>query len=447
MKIKRLEIKNIGMIADETIECNKPLLIFYGEVRQGKTTILNAVRWVCGGSYPADIIRHGQKEASITLEFDDGSLSRSWYIAKDGSTKSRPIALIRHGKPVREPTEAIKALLNPFMLNQDYLRNMSEPERRRLLVQLFGAETPELDQAIKEAESKAAELRSELKYLGKVDLQPVEKPDIQAAENKRAAVLDDWQKELARAKFRYAADKDAWSLLCKGQDERNQQKIHQREVWLSIQTQSQNIRTEITRLENVLRILVAQMGKEPDCSLETHPPEPVFEAPAPPDTSLVDAELDIAYKNQQAYCAYLNAVEQNHKRLNAEEALKETEGRLRDLRKNKLEALQKVGAHSGIPGLVFLEDGDFKFEDTSAGMLSTSQIMRLSEILSQMYPEGLGVDLIDRAESLGKTIFTFIEEAKAKQKTIMAAIVGERPATCPPEVGVFVVKDGRIQGQ
>ena len=40
-------------------------------------------------------------------------------------------------------------------------------------------------------------------------------------------------------------------------------------------------------------------------------------------------------------------------------------------------------------------------------MLSTSQIMRLSGELSSLYPQGFGLELIDRAESLGKSIFTF----------------------------------------
>lgn len=49
MKAIRLTVKNIGIIADAVIELNKPLLMFYGEIRQGKTTVLNAVKWVFGG--------------------------------------------------------------------------------------------------------------------------------------------------------------------------------------------------------------------------------------------------------------------------------------------------------------------------------------------------------------------------------------------------------------
>ena len=47
MIVTELKIKNVGLIVDETIPLNKPLILFYGEIRQGKTTILNAVRWVC----------------------------------------------------------------------------------------------------------------------------------------------------------------------------------------------------------------------------------------------------------------------------------------------------------------------------------------------------------------------------------------------------------------
>ena len=43
MKLKTLTIKNVGLIADTVIQLDKPLLLFYGEIRQGKTTILNVL--------------------------------------------------------------------------------------------------------------------------------------------------------------------------------------------------------------------------------------------------------------------------------------------------------------------------------------------------------------------------------------------------------------------
>jgi hypothetical protein len=39
----------------------------------------------------------------------------------------------------------------------------------------------------------------------------------------------------------------------------------------------------------------------------------------------------------------------------------------------------------------------------------------------------------------------FVERAKREDKTILATIVGERPATSPPEVGVWVVENGKLK--
>jgi hypothetical protein len=78
-------------------------------------------------------------------------------------------------------------------------------------------------------------------------------------------------------------------------------------------------------------------------------------------------------------------------------------------------------------------------------MLSTSQIMRLSELLSGRYPDGFNLSLLDRGESMGKSIFALIERATAEEKTILATVVGEKPAKTPDGVGVFVVEGGQVK--
>ena len=170
MKVKKLVIHNIGMIGDTEITLNKPLIIFYGEIMQGKTTILNAVRWAFGGSFPDDIIRHGEKEASVLLEFEGGSINREWYKSKDGITKAREIAFIRDGKPVKKPVDEIKKFLNPFLLDQDYLRKMGETERKQYFTSLFAVDTSALDKEISSCESSAKELRVKVKMYGDIDL-------------------------------------------------------------------------------------------------------------------------------------------------------------------------------------------------------------------------------------------------------------------------------------
>jgi hypothetical protein len=160
MKITKLTIKNIGAIASEVIDVNKPLLLFYGEILQGKSTILNCVRWVCGATFPSDIIRRGEKEGSIMLEFDGGMIARSWYVNKASETTARPITYIKDGKPIAAPANEIKRLMNPFMLDQDHLVKMTELERKRFFADLFAVDTVEIDKAIWNKANEASSLRS-----------------------------------------------------------------------------------------------------------------------------------------------------------------------------------------------------------------------------------------------------------------------------------------------
>jgi len=70
--------------------------------------------------------------------------------------------------------------------------------------------------------------------------------------------------------------------------------------------------------------------------------------------------------------------------------------------------------------------------------------MRLSSALAGLYPNDLGISLIDKAAELGEDIFKYISIAKEKGLTILAAIVGKRHAEISEEVGVWVVDDGKI---
>jgi len=71
--------------------------------------------------------------------------------------------------------------------------------------------------------------------------------------------------------------------------------------------------------------------------------------------------------------------------------------------------------------------------------------MKLSSELSALYPSGFGIELLDRGESLGKSIFEFVKRAEREEKTILATIVGEKPAEQPEHVWVFVVEKGKVK--
>jgi DNA repair ATPase RecN len=177
MKIKSLKIKNIGMISDEVIPFDKPLILFYGDIKQGKTTILNSVRLVMGGSFPADIIKHGANEALIDMEIENGSISRSFYVNKDGVTVSRPQSIVINNKVAG--VKDLKAFLNPFLLNQNHLSDMNDTDRIKFIIDLFNVDTTALDSEISTEEINAASYRLKIKTYGVITLDEIEKPDLE----------------------------------------------------------------------------------------------------------------------------------------------------------------------------------------------------------------------------------------------------------------------------
>ena len=426
MKVKSLHIKNVGKIADEKIAIDKPLVLFFGDVRAGKSTILNAVRWVCGGPFPDDIIRHGEECASILLEFDECSIERSFYIAKDGSTKARDVIFVRNGKQVKNPVAEIKRLLNPCFFNQNYLADMGESERRRYFADTFGVDTVALDTEAMNLDREARELRAKIWGYGDIDATEVKPVEVAPLKERLKGIRE------VCAKARSAVD-GVNNEIEKQQTAKVAEQSARTQSLQRIADYEESIEREKKKLIEIEKRLAAIPDRQP----EPYPPEP--------DTT----ELESMIENAGAQNMLADQYQKNLKRISAkaadEEALMMKVGRIKEIRETKIAKLAEISDNCGIPGLEFDEFGNFAYQKTSASMLSTSQIMELSVSLSAMYPESeFAIDLIDRAESLGKSIFGFIDRAVAENKTILATIVGERPANTPPEVGVFVVEDGKV---
>ena len=424
MNIKPTEliIKNIGKIAGEQkIEINKPLILFYGEIRQGKSTILNCVRWVCGGKFPQDIITHGAKEGSITLNIDGGMLGRSFYKSKDGETLARPVVFVRSGKPVSSPVTEIKRFLNPFLLDQDFLRNKTELERKQYFSELFAVDTTELDTELFNSQREAQSLRAKISGYGEIDLTPVE-----------AVNVDDLKTELNATNLNY--DTECAAIEAKNEAIRNDNARIQQAL-----DRQETLKGEISELEKSLDAKRQELARiKPGTKRE------ILAKPAKPDTTAIEKKIQDAGAQNVRAENYKSAKARAEAKKADEKSLSAMEKRQREIKAEKQAKLKGISEKCGIEGLEFDESGNFIYQGTTAGMISDSQIMTLSSALSALYPEGFGLDLIDRAESLGKSIFGFIDRAKAEKKTILATIVGERPANVPPEIGVFVVEEGKV---
>ncbi|HUX57996.1 MAG TPA: AAA family ATPase [Bacteroidales bacterium] len=418
MKIKKLTIKNIGPIESMEISPNAPLNIFYGDIRTGKTTILNAVKLCFGGSFPSDVINHDKQEASVEMIFDNASIRRSFYRNNAGETISRPIEFINEGILVQKPVEEIKKFLNPFLLDQNYLLNMTETERKKYFTQLFDIDTEALDSEYKNLEDTNREIRATIKGYGEIIPVPVEPVNTESITMKKKALEDVYNKERTRI------EEDNKIAAERMSDRKNQAEI------------IMQAKKEIDRLQETIKQSELWMEKYPDMEFQTPPP--------PPDEiNNFVIQLSEAAANNVRFEQYIADKKRLEAKNGFEEKLHDQEKRQKAIKKEKAEKLQVIDTK--IKDLSFDKEGNIIFQETFAGMLSTSQIMTLSNELSSLYPPGFGLSLIDRGESLGKSIFGFIEEAKRDNKVIFSTVVGDKPADIPDDVGVYVIEDGRIK--
>ena len=426
MRVTKLIIKNIGLIADETIVLDKPLLLFYGSIRQGKSTILNAVRWVCGAKWPSDIIKHGERVAGIELEFVGGSISRSWYRNKAGETTARDIQFIKDGKPVSRPAQAIQSLLNPFLLNQNHLADMGEAERKKFFTDLFAVDTTELDREAFDKNREAQTLRATLAAYGEIDLTPHEAVDVGPLRQQLASMRENHE--------------DVVDAINEANDRirgRNNEVSNATRKRGEVETALIAARAEVAALESREKQLTAWLSANKEEPLRNHPQAP--------DTTDLEARIQNAGATNARAEQYQKNKTTAAKRDEQQGQLEAAVARERAIKAEKIAKLSSVTDESGIKGLKFDEDGNFTYNGTTASMLSTSEIMQLSSELSAMFPSGFDLSLIDRAESLGESIFDYVDKAKAESKVILATIVGEKPAKVPSDVGVWVVKNGKLE--
>lgn len=459
MKPTKLKISNIGIVGDETIDINKPLIIFYGEVKQGKSTILKAVQWVCGGEFPSDILKHGAKEGHIELQFADGHIRREFYLAKDGKTvKARPIEFIRQNRPVSKPVDEIKKLLNPFTLDQDFLVRKNEADRKKYFIELFEVNTADIDSALTSLESEASALRSELRGYGDIDLTEQKEAKVAELNQQRSKVVNEatsqrqaLEAELTSINQAHEQKLTAWRADCKRVLTDNNTAATKATRLAAIVTEVSDLMARIEKLKTEGNDLEAFITAHP---LQKEPEQPITPdttklkqqilALHTPDTAAVDLALSTAAAQNVRAEQYQKNLAREKERLDKAASLDTKEKAVKAKREEKLTRLKSINESCKVPGLAFGDDGEFSYEGTTASMLSTSQLIQLSSALSNLYPEGLGLELIDRGESLGKSIFTLIDRAKTEEKTILATVVGERPAQVPENIGVFVVEQGKV---
>lgn len=417
MKINRIQINNIGAINNADIPIEKHLNIFFGDVKQGKTTILNSVRWACGGSYPNDILSHGSEDGFIHIFFDNNSsVRREFYVSKTSGTKDRPVQYIKDNVIQSRPVEKLKELLNPFQLNQNYFTSMTALEKIRYAIDLFGGSTKEDTEALESIKKVGSDLRkkiTEIKYMEAEKVDPVDPTEL--------------TKRLEEA------------------NAHNRIQLNVSEVLSKLEVTLDNLDEEKTRLMARLSEINEQEGEITSDIEQYAEVQPVIDT-TELQQKISDAKL-INYKAEQYEKAKQFNFNQDEEKAFIEEQIKAKTLEYKEKSAAVKAKLKTLNGSHGVRGLVFIEGDTFMYENTSADMLSTSQNAKLSSALQAKYPDSIGIELIDQGESWGTSIYDLIDKAIAEDKVILTTVVGERPAKSSKDVGVFVVTKGEVKGE
>lgn len=453
MKILSLTIQNIGIIKKGTLKLDNPLTIIYGEIKQGKSTYLNAIRWAFGGSFPKDIITHGETEASIIIQLDSGMIMRSFYFNKDGEITSRPQKIILNNRPAS--VNDLKRYLNPFLLDQEHLVKLKAGnERAQFINEIFQINTSEIDKELMAYETKAQGMRATIKAFGDVEVNPVTEPNIDALFEEKKKIEKDIQEqkqlsEPENKKIREDHENERQLLLDDIVKFNNEQKLRDIKIKNStdlFESLLKQIKGSIFEkcfdIDCAKRLLLELPKAQPEKQLKVDLPEPTFITIDESGLIDINNRINEAKTQKILYDQYVKDESRKREKEIMQGQLREIEGIIKRMR------LEKQHAQEEINGIIEgLEYKDFQlwYENTSFEMLSTSQLMTLSSKLSSMYSESLGIELIDKGESLGKSVFDLINKAEKEEKNILVTVVGDKPAEIPENIGVFVVEKGDIK--
>lgn len=462
MKPIDLEIKNIGLIEHVKLPLNKSLTILFGEIKNGKTTIAKtSVNLLRGGPFPKDILRHGTNDGFVHMNIVGGSIRREFYRdPKDGEVKAHEIVYLRDNNPVpvKRPVEQLRKLFgNPFLQDGDYLKNMGPAERQRYFVDLLGVDTGELDAEKKDLDVQRRMLEAKIAGYGEIELEPVLPIDagpikkeivnrrIQHGENltQWQTELDglrlEWQSgkrfELQQAKNALEITENEWRATCETA-ERLERELNEARQKVNL------LLTQRAGLLEKTNALVVEVSQLPDLTERANGLKAKIATPL--ELTDLNDQLTAAATQDVRVAAYQERLVKAEQRKNDNDLLGTVTERFKEIKQLKAQKLAQIAQDSGIKGLGFDEEGNFTYENTANEMISGAQHVMLGQELAGLYPESIGLEVVDGAERLGKSVYSLIDGAKARGSTILATVVSDKPAEAHDEIGIYFVRDGKF---
>ena len=143
LRIVKLSGENFKRLNAVELSPEDGLTVIGGENMQGKSSVLDLVKWLLGGKkqLPADPVRHGADMASGTLDLGDIIISRS--VTTDG--KERVSIKSKDGKAFARPESMLQALVSPLSFDALEFERDTQLGRLESLRMLLGLDFAEHD--------------------------------------------------------------------------------------------------------------------------------------------------------------------------------------------------------------------------------------------------------------------------------------------------------------
>ena len=485
-QIKSIKIKNIKLLKDVEININRAINIFWGNTNQGKTSILQVFDWLFTQGFPQDIITYGKSEAMIHLIFENGFISRSFYMDKNNKTKGRKLNCFFDNE--QYSFADLKKYISPLAINQSHFKNLNGAERERFFLEVLDVDTKDIDNKIKQFESVLKDLEMTIKSFGDFNLEEVKEPNKKAIEQafyqerqrlNELYLIDKKENEKLKedAKIKYKKEVQKYEISKSKLSveivkfNREQEKIRENnKIIIGKKSELEQLKTSIfadaidfnkldfivNNLENPKKLLnfdevlkerniVFPEFKEPEYYYKNYPENA--------DTTKLN-ELQEKMNNlkveQLKYANYLKELAKFEDKKAYKKELNETKELIKELKKDKIKKLSEYT--NKIENITFdIETGKPKFFNSLLENLSDSLLIRLNSILVNLIPKNrLKVMLIDRGESLNlenrNNLSVYLRMAEENNSIILLTVVSnETPIIASKSVDLFNVEKGKIK--
>lgn len=473
MNIVRLQMKNFLSIADAELVPGKVNQIT-GPNCAGKTTVLRAIETAMRGSTDGSLVKRGETQAEIILEFDDGTSvhrrlkadgSQDVRVTKDQMVAKAPQTFLSklfgagafNPLELLEPKSRTEAILRamPIRIDEDVVKKAAGEMPVGLPPFDYGDHGLKIAERVhdyfyrRRAEANAdAKQKREVHRVKAADLVPVPEAGADAwSEAQLTAAINE-----TKARIR---DEEQKGEIYK-ERERELSEVRKRRA--NIETRDRELRKEIDELQRKVDAVKSRLEENAGvvdavATQEKNAEERLEECKVDAHLLADEGKKISIWQEWLAWYARKREVEAKHREIavydksaaDAEAFAAKLDAVVGRLGRPFLDSLVS-GARKPIDGLDYV-NGVFTLDGTPLDHLSTSQAIRLGVAIARAGAGDLKVICVDGAEALDADSFeAFRRETEGDGFTYFVSVVGNGFDTTEIGDKAFFMEAGHVAG-